>query len=114
MAVGATGCRVVDKSVRDADAHFRIGWWALSEIAFDSVRVEFRAQAGRVPYTRTSPQGLRPQAQALGYKSNAHAGQPGYVAVGMGFQTVVAWQTFELRRSHQVVQPAAPALGINY
>jgi len=38
----------------------------------------------------------------------------GYVAVGMGFQTVVAWQTFELRRSHQVVQPAAPALGINY
>jgi len=51
MAVGATGCRVVDESVRDADAHFRIGWWALSEIAFDSVRVEFRAQAGRVPYT---------------------------------------------------------------
>jgi len=38
----------------------------------------------------------------------------GYVAVGMGFQTVVAWQTFELRRSHQVVQPAAPALGTNY
>jgi len=37
--------------VRDADAHFRIGWWALSEIAFDSVRVEFRAQAGRVPYS---------------------------------------------------------------
>ena len=50
MAVGATGCWVVDESVRDADAHFRIGWWALSEIAFDSVRVEFRAQAGRVPY----------------------------------------------------------------
>jgi len=38
----------------------------------------------------------------------------GYVAVGMGFQIVVAWQTFELRRPHQVVQPAAPALGINY
>ena len=59
----------------------------------------------------------------LVYGSKAHPrsrtqscsrGDSGYVAVGMGFQTVVAWQTFELRRSHQVVQPAAPALGINY
>jgi len=51
FGLGATGCRVVDESVCDADAHFRIGWSALSEIAFDSVRVEFRAQAGRVPYS---------------------------------------------------------------
>ena len=40
--------------------------------------------------------------------------EDGYVAVGMGFQTVVAWRTFELRRSHQAVQPAVPALGDNY
>jgi len=40
-------------------------------------------------------------------------GPTGYVAVGMGFQTVVVWRTFELRQSHQAVQPAAPALGVN-
>ena len=40
--------------------------------------------------------------------------ESGYVAVGMGFQNVVAWRIFELRRSHQAVQPAAPALGVNW
>jgi len=36
--VGATGCGVVDESVHDVDAYFRIGHgcWALSEIAFDA------------------------------------------------------------------------------
>jgi len=38
----------------------------------------------------------------------------GQVAVGMGFQNVVAWRIFELRRSHLAVQPAAPALGVNW
>jgi len=42
--VGATGCRVVDESVRDADARFRIGWWALSKVAFESISV--RRQVG--------------------------------------------------------------------
>ena len=32
--MGATGCGVVDELVRDFDAYFRIGCWALSEIAF--------------------------------------------------------------------------------
>ena len=34
IVVGATGCGVVDELVRDFDAYFRIGCWALSEIAF--------------------------------------------------------------------------------
>ena len=33
--VGATGCEVVGESVRDVDAHFQIGSWALSEIEFE-------------------------------------------------------------------------------
>jgi len=53
--VGANGCKVVGESVRDVDAHFQIGSWALSVFEFESNSV--RRQVGYLtqsPHTASS------------------------------------------------------------